>query len=366
MINTPNSLQFIKPSVRAGAPVPRTGVAEGVHRLQWNENPYDYPADLKEEVLRRMARRAWAHYPDGLRPLGLIDLLARQCDVLPEQVVVSSGSSSLIKIVLTSVLQPGDRVVMPSPTFLLYRRNIALLGAQVHEIPLLPEDNFALPVAELVVTARTNEAKLIAVCAPNNPTGTVYSVDDLRRLADEGGALLMVDEAYAEFCGQDLRPLLDEFDNVVLVRTFSKAYAMAGQRVGYALAHPALAVELDKGVNSFPVSTFSETVATVALEHQERFMSNVARIVGERERMSAALAEISGVRLFPSGTNFLLVQFDDDPSPIFAELQDDYGILISDMISYPGLHNCLRISIGLPEDNDQVIASVRNGGANKS
>lgn len=354
-----NALQFIKPGIRNSPSFPRMSAVGASRRLHWNENPYDFPADLKEEVLDRMAQRPWSHYPDGLRPVDLINALAARWEIESGQIVAAAGSAALIQVILNSVLGPHDHMVMPSPTFLLYRRNIGLAGAQVHEVPLHADENFALPVAELIVAARTNEAKLIAVCAPNNPTGTVYALEDLRRLADEGGALLVVDEAYAEFCDQDLRPLLDEFDNVVLVRTFSKAFAMAGQRVGYALAHPTIAAELDKSVPSFPVSTFSETMALVALAHRGRFMENVTQTVAERERLASALGDLPGVTVYPSGTNFLLVHVPVDRDAVVRRLLEGQGILISNMAAYPELAGCLRISVGLPEDNDRVVAVLQ-------
>ena len=248
-----SALQFVKPGVRGVGSMGRFTFAGATHRMQWNENPYDYPADLKEEVLRTMAERAWSHYPNSLRPFELIDRLADLYTLPPEMVIVNSGSASLIKMIMEAVLGPGDRMMMLSPTFLLYRRNAGLLGAELHEVAATPESDFALPVDELVVGVGTNEAKLIALCAPNNPTGTVYSVEDVRRIVDESGALVVVDEAYVEFSDADMRSLVDEFGNVILLRTFSKAYGMAGMRVGYALAPQALAREgLDKKRQPLP------------------------------------------------------------------------------------------------------------------
>ena len=336
----------------------RFTVADVTHRMQWNENPYGYPDDLKEEVMQRMVNRDWGHYPNGLRPFDLIDGLAERFDLPADMVVVSGGSASMIRLVMSAILDPGDHMTLLSPTFLIYRRNAGLLGAQVHEVAARSEDDFALPVEEIVVRARTNEAKLVALCAPNNPTGTVYSIDQIRHVVEESGCLVLVDEAYAEFSGQDMCALLDEFENVILLRTFSKAFAMAGLRVGYALAPSGLARELDKNVDPFPVSTLSETAALVALENFDRFMGNVERIVDERERLSAALAVLPGIHLYSSGTNFLLVQFERSPQPVVEELAREHGIAISDVAAYPELPNTVRITVGRPEANDAVIDTV--------
>jgi histidinol-phosphate aminotransferase len=251
-------------------------------------------------------------------------------------------------------------MVTPSPTFLLYRREALVLGAELHQIATSAETGFALPVDDLIVCARTNEAKLIALCAPNNPTGTVYSGDDLRRIADEAGALLVIDEAYREFCDQDLRPLLDEFENVILLRTFSKAYALAGLRIGYALAAPPLITAMDNVSPPFPITVFSAIAAEVALEHAPRFQKQVERVVAERERLAGAMRTLPSVTVFPSGTNFLLAHFDRPPDSIVRALIEERNLLISDAGGYPELTNCLRISVGTPEENDWVLAAVRD------
>ena len=355
-----SALQFFVDGVRRTRDRGRFTFSGASHRMQWNENPYDYPEDLKEEVMARMADRDWAHYPNSLRPYDLIDKLGERYDLPPEMIVATSGSASMIRTVMSSVLTPGDHAVLLSPTFLLYKRIAGLLDAEVHEVAALPEEDFALPIDELVVRARTNEAKMVALCAPNNPTGTVYTLDQIRHVVEESGSLVVVDEAYAEFSGQDMCPLLDEYENVILLRTFSKAFAMAGLRVGYAIASQSVAGELGKNIDPFPVSTLSETAALVALENIDRFFDNVKRIVAERERLSVAISAVPDVHVYSSGTNFLLIQFEQSPKALIDGLAQEHGIMISDVSAYPELPNTVRISVGLPEANDIVIDAVRS------
>lgn len=344
----------VRPGVRGLPPLGRNLVDESLHRLQWNESPEDFPADLKEEVLQRMAALSWSRYPLGGRPWLLIDVLAAQMGVAPGQVVVSEGSADLIKAVMAATLRPGDTVVMPAPTFLLYRQNARMHEAEIVEVALQATDGYALPVDALTAAAQESQARLVVMCAPNNPTGTVYAEAEIRRLAEAIPGLLVVDEAYAEFCDQDLTGLLD-LGNVILLRTFSKFYAMAGVRVGYALASPALAAELQKVVTVFPLSVFSEVAALVALEHRERFLAIRDRVVAERERIAAALAVLPGVQVIPSGTNFVLVQLDRPKTDVLHHLHHRHSLLISDMAAYPELVNCVRISVGTPAQNDLVI-----------
>ncbi len=353
-----HNIDHINPHVRATLPGAKVKADESAHRLQWNENPFDYPADLKEEVLQRLANTPWSRYPLGLRAYDLMGKIAEFHNLSPDWVVVGSGSSDIIRVVMSAVLQPGDDLVVPAPTFQSYRHHGQMLGATIHEVPLLAANDFALPVDEILTRALDNRAKLIVVCAPNNPTGAVYPVADLRRLVGASDALVAIDEAYAEFCGQNLRPLLDDYDNIILLRTLSKAFAMAGVRVGYALAAPALSAEFQKLVTVFTLSLFSEIAATVALENSERFIDNVALLVRERERVAGALRNIPGVHVFPSGTNFLLVRLNRPPDEVHAYLRTRHNLLVSLMGNQPQLENCLRISIGMPEQNDLLVTAL--------
>lgn len=352
----PNTVvESMSPHLRALHPVETMRVDPSLHRLQWNESPFDYPADLKEEVLQRLARAEWSRYPTTLRPFDLIERIATAHSLPADRVALSAGSSDMIRIIFAALVQAGDAVVMPSPTFLLYRRNVRLSGAELHEIPSNAEQDFPLPVSDLIVAARTNQAKLVVLCAPNNPTGTVYPMGHIEQLVEECGCAVVIDEAYQEFSGQDLLPLAKRRENVILVRTFSKAYSMAGVRLGYAIAAAPIISELQKVITAFPLSVFTEVVAQVALESRERFMQNVARVVAERERMASALAALPGLRVHSSGTNFLLVRPSVQARPIFEHLFRQHRVLVSDASGYPELDNYLRISVGSPAENNLVI-----------
>ena len=350
-------VEFINPTIRASAAAVGHKINPALRRLQWNENPYDFPADLKEEVLQQLGQIPWSRYPLGGRAYDLMEALAAFHNVDAGQVVVGAGSSDLLPLVIGAVLSAGDHMVVPTPTFQAYRRHALVAGATVHEIPLDPAADFALPVDELLAQADRHRAKLIVVCAPNNPTGTVYAPSDLRRIVAESDAFVMIDAAYGEFIGQDLRPLLAEFDNVAVVHTFSKAFALAGARIGYVLAAPSVAAELQKLVTSFTLSPFSETAAIVALRHFDRFRSSVERIVAERERLAANLAALPGVHVFSSGTNFLFVRLPRPAAPIHSELLHRHGLLVS-LPAYPGYENYLRISVGAPADNELLVTAL--------
>lgn len=351
--------ELIGAGLRGLPTVERAEIDESLHRLQWNESAYDFPADLKEEVLQRLATRAWSRYPLGLRPFRLGDALARTLGVGAGRIVVSSGSSEMIRVVMSALLGPGDSVVMPSPTFLHYRRNARILGAHVHECALREADDFALPVEALVDASRADCAKAVVLCAPNNPTGTVYSVEAVARLAAACNCAVVVDEAYLEFSGQDLLPVALAHPNVILIRTFSKAYRMAGVRVGYAVAAEDVAAHLQKGVNSFALSVFQEVVGEVALEHAGCFAAGAAAVIAERERLAAALRALPGITVFSSGTNFLLVKPAGDAAAIHRHLLEVHHVLVSDNGGYADLAGMLRITVGTRAQNELVVQGVR-------
>lgn len=353
-----SGFDYINATTRAlpGSPVHR--VDPSLHRLQWNENPFDYPDDLKEEVLQRLSALPWSRYPLGLRAYDLMDALGRFYGLSAESIVVGNGSSDILRMIPAAVLAPGDHMVTIAPTFGAYRRHGQIMGAIVHEVDLDPEQDFALPVDTIIEQAAEYKAKLVTICAPNNPTGTVYAQDDLARIAAECDALLMIDGAYAEFSRQDSRPLLAQFHNVVAVHTFSKAFGLAGARIGYALAAPEVAAELQKLVTVFTLSPFSEAAAIVALDNFGRFQNSINRLVAERERLAAALAQLPGVRVFPSGANFILIRLGCAAKEAQTHLRATHRILVSEISGYAGYQNYLRISVGTPEENALLLASL--------
>lgn len=354
-----NASDAILSNLRGLTPVEGITIDESLHRLQWNENANGYPTDLKEEVLGRLARMDWARYPIQLRPFALCRRLAQWLGIPEESVVVTGGSSDLIRVVMGALLEEGDTVIIPVPVFSQYQRHAQLAGARQIEIPCLAEEGFALPVDEILATALATEAKVIVLCAPNNPTGAVYPLDDLERVVAESGAIVLIDSAYLEFSNLDLMPLVRRYPNVIMLRTLSKAFAMAGVRVGYAIADPAMALELQKAVSAFPLSIFSEITAQVAIEYAGRFMQGVQVTIAERERVGAALAAL-GVRVFPSGTNFLLVKPPVDGSLIVSHLRSNHNLIVTDGGGWPQLQGFVRISIGTPAQNDLVIQGFKD------
>lgn len=342
----------IKPEVRALAPYTLKLHAYRI-KLNQNENPFGFPEALKEEVWRRLRERDWARYPDFyLRDI--TERLAAFAGVPPDWVLVGNGSNELLQMTFLACLGRGDHLVVPVPTFSLYRLQGVAMGATVHEIPLITP-GFRLPVEQIIETAHTYRARIVVLCSPNNPTGNPYAEAEVRRVLEESGCLVLLDEAYVEFAERNLRPLLDEYENLLILRTFSKAWALAGARVGYVLGRPEWLREIAKVKLPYGLNIFSETAAVVALEHPGVLMQQVRRIVELREALYDALQQIPGVHPYPSQTNFILCRFDRPVGDVFAACLKQ-GVLIRDVSRYPGLANHLRISVGTEEENAALIA----------
>ncbi len=196
------------------------------------------------------------------------------------------------------------------------------------------------------------------VCSPNNPTGGVLPLDAVGRLCGQSDGLVVLDEAYHEFSGLSAVPLLREHRNLVILRTFSKAMALAGLRVGYLLAAPELVREIDKARLPYNLNFFSQAAALAALEEKAALETTVARLVGLRERLFADLAALPGVRPYPSRANFVLAAFETaDPKAVFCSLYRE-GVLVRDVTSYPRLSRCLRMSVGSEEENAALLAGL--------
>ncbi|MFN8471294.1 MAG: histidinol-phosphate transaminase [Anaerolineae bacterium] len=327
-------------------------------KLNQNENAAGFPDELKEEVWERIRGMDWARYPD-FHLTAITQRLAAHAGVPPQWILVGNGSNEVLQMTLLTTVGRGDSVVIPVPTFTLYKLQSTAIGATVHTLQLQPDENFALAASDVIDLARRHAAKVVVVCSPNNPTGTRYAEDTLREICANVDGLVLLDEAYREFCDQDLVPLLDEHDNIVLFRTFSKALAMAGLRVGYCIARPDLAREIGKVKLPYALNIVSEAVTLAALDRPDLFEPTIAVARAERQRISDALAAMPGVHVYPSAANFVLACLDAGAGDVFDGLLA-HSILVRDVSHYPGLANHLRISVGTPAENNALLAALND------
>ncbi len=321
-------------------------------RLDWNESPYG---------LSPKARAAVAHFEGGHRypeidARQLREALGRYIGAPFEQVTVGAGLDDVLKQLALLLIEPGDRVVVSEPTFGVYRPLFQLYGAEVVDAPLGPD--FALD-AEGVLGAIDGRTKLVVVCNPNNPTGTLFEPAAVERIAAGAPCLVAIDEAYAEFAGVAHRPLMARHPNVAVLRTLSKFAGLAGLRVGYGVWPETLVPYLPRVMPEFGnVAGVSAAAAIASLDDLPHLEAVTRKIVADRETLAAALGEVPCVAPVPSATNFLLVRLPTAGAPVVSALAGR-GVFVRSF-GRPELKDYLRVTVGTPEENAIFVEELRD------
>lgn len=354
-------LDLVRPDLRgfAGyASARRSGKAAAEVWLNANENPWPSPAD-SAGVCRR--------YPEP-QPAALLARLADLYAVAPEQVLLGRGSDEAIDLLVRALCRPGqDAVCVAPPVFGMYAVCARLQNAPLLEVPLVDsEAGFQCDLDRLAERALGERARLLFVCSPANPTGQALPLPAISELATRlaGQAMLIVDEAYGEFSDQaSAATLLAAHPNLGVLRTLSKAHALAGARIGCLLADPQLIALLRNCQAPYPLPAPSVALALAALSADAlaATRARIRELIAERSRLYAAFPGCPGVRrVYPSQGNYLLVRF-ADAEAAFARLLAA-GVMVRDMRAQPQLHDALRVSIGAPAENDRLLAALATGG----
>ena len=328
---------------RAGIP------PEKIIRLNGNENPYG-PSPAVAKALAEFPN--FNHYPDP-EQRQLRQALSGYVGVDPERIIAGNGSDELIDMLFRMFIGPGDNIINLTPTFGMYSLGAEICGGQAVSVPRDAEFDIDLESVKLAITPRT---KAIVVCSPNNPTGNMPTEAEVRALLDTG-ILVIVDEAYYEFSGQTLMPLLDEYPNLVVLRTFSKWAGLAGLRIGLGAMHPDLARTMMSVKPPYNVNLAAETALIASLEDMPALLERVNAIVAERERMYGLLSAIPTVKPYPSQANFILCQLPEGSGQQVFEGLCSRGIFLRHW-NNPRLKDCIRTSVGFPEENDAVAAAL--------
>lgn len=342
--------RLLRPHVAA---VPAYVTARSEHRggilLDANENALGTPVPEQGAGLHR--------YPDP-RNAELRAALAARVGVRPEALWFGNGSDEAIDVLVRALAEPGAPVAVPAPSYGVYAQRVAAHGAGARAFRL--DAAFDLDVE---AAARAAEgARLLFLCSPNNPTGGLLSRDRVLDLLARVEGVVAVDEAYVEFAGEEasLVPLAGgpgPRERLVVVRTFSKAWGLAGARVGWLAGAPELVAALDRVGLPYPLSEPAARAARVALERAELVAERTAALRAERDRLAAALAGL-GLRVLPSDANFLCT-FVDDPRAVQRNLAARHGVVVRNRSDLPGLAGALRVTVGTREENDRFLEGLR-------
>ncbi len=318
-------------------------------KLNTNENPHP-PSPRVAQALQAALNDDLRLYPDPVAN-AVRDRAAERYELTREHILVGNGSDEILALIMKACIEPGERVVYPYPTYSLYDTLVTIEEGEAVHVPF-PAD-FSLPVG-LAKAA----GKVTIICHPNSPSGTPVPIDQMRELARQVPGLLVVDEAYVDFADATALPLVHEFENVMVLRTFSKSFSLAGMRIGMAFAPPALIAQLMKVKDSYNVTRLSIVAAAAALEDYAWMRANVAKIRAARDYLIKALRAYK-LQVLPSHTNFVLARRQGKSMEgVYLALKEQ-GILVR-YFNTPELFDALRITVGTDEECRALVEAIGN------
>ncbi|MEW6457571.1 MAG: histidinol-phosphate transaminase [Bacillota bacterium] len=320
-------------------------VYPGMIKLDANENNYDFPEQVLEEVLSTIGGQTFGRYPDP-SALQLRESLSRYTGVDRNRITVGNGSDELI-LNLMLAFAAGGKVVICTPTFTMYGIHAVIAGAEPVALPR--KADFSVDPDAVIEAAARPGVKMVVLCSPNNPTGNTIPLEVTEKILKHTRAVVVLDEAYYEFCGETAVSLLGKYPQLVLLRTFSKAFGLAGLRLGYMLAGPEVTGVIQRIKQPFNVNAFTQQAAIRVLEWQPLFERRVRQICRSRDELFAAMRYLPGLTVYPSRANFLLFRTGMPAQQVFSGLLQR-GVLVR-LLDGPDLPGCLRVSVGRPEEN---------------
>lgn len=322
--------------------------------LSANENPSNLPHEVIDKLAELLPEFAFNRYPDPMATK-LRQLIADANGLEAANVLVGNGGDELIFDLLLAWGGPGRKLLNMPPTFAMYEIDAHVTGTEIVSVPRRPD----FSVDEVAVLERLKEGDIDAVFVshPNNPTGNVQPETFLIDLLKATDALVLVDEAYFEFSRHTMRPHMQRHRNLVILRTFSKAFSLAGLRVGYLLAHEDVITELTKVRQPYSVDQFSQWVAAMVFRERVVFEAQISDLIRQRDVIQHGLDQLPGVVVYPSEANFVLFRV-EHAAAVWRDLLHGHGVLVRDLSRAPYLEDCLRVSVGSPEENARFLKAM--------
>ncbi|MBI4203582.1 MAG: histidinol-phosphate transaminase [Betaproteobacteria bacterium] len=329
--------------------------ATGMVKLDAMENPYHLPPELQAEIARIVETTALNRYPDS----GAARLKVRLREVMEipagADVLVGNGSDEFIQTLMLSVARPGACVLVLEPSFIMFRLIATFCGVRFIGVPLKPD--FTVDIEGVLAAVAEHQPPLIFIVFPNNPTGNLFDVETIARIIEAAPGIVVLDEAYHAFAGQSFMPRLQDFPNLLVMRTLSKL-GLAGLRLGVLAGARAWLQHVDKVRLPYNVNVLTQLIAEKVLQHQDVLARQAAAIKAERARLFDELEHIPGVRPFPSDANFILFRI-VGASEVFAGLKRR-GVLIKNLHeTHPALAHCLRVTVGTPDENSRFLGALK-------
>jgi len=321
----------------------------GLLRLDFNENTIGCsPKVLK--AINNIKEEEIAAYPEYSK---FKSKLANKLKVKPEQLMITNATDEAIMLVMQTYVEKGDEIILPVPTFAMFKFYAQLAEAKIKEV--LYRDDLRFPVKKMI-SAITKKTRLVVLCNPNNPTGSLIEKNDVIKIiekAQRSDALVLLDEAYYQYSGLECLDLINQFDNLIIIRTFSKAYGLGGLRLGYMAADSGVIKNLLKVGSPYSVNTVAMVAASVAIDDEDYVNWYVNEVKKAKKLIYEELKKMK-IKTYPTAANFLVAKFPKRASEVASKLREN-GILVRDRSSYPLLKDCVRIGIGTVKQTRQLI-----------
>jgi len=328
---------------------------KGMIKMNQNESPYEIPLSLKRTTTNLWLNSDWARYPK-LEDHDLLKCISRYAGHLPDGILLGVGSNELLLSLFLTFLEKGKKLLVPDPCFSIYSRLGKILQAEI--IYSRMNRNFQYDSGDILKIIKKTNPDLAVFPSPHNPCGDILERQEVEEMLKAGDGILVMDEAYFEFSGNTVLELLDRFENLLILRTFSKAFGLAGLRAGYLLGDPKIINLVRKAQMPFSVSSFNQLALACILKHPGYVTKIVNHIIREREKMSSSLSRIKKIRAYPSSANFILFEIKDYPAmEIFKRLKERNILLRS--FDAPQLKNCLRVTLGRKLENRIFIKTLK-------
>jgi len=328
--------------------------SSGCIKLDAMENPYPVPQALCEEIAAAVAHAAINRYPDP-NPAVLKESIRGVIGLPPGmEVLLGNGSDELIQLLAMAVNKPGAVLLSVEPSFVMYKMIATFTGMRYVGVPLAAD--FSLDLPATLASIKREQPALVFLAYPNNPTGNLFSADAVAQIIEASPGLVILDEAYYAFASDSFIPHLARYSNLLVMRTFSKL-GMAGLRLGFLAGSTAWLEQLEKLRLPYNVGVLPQLVAGKLLEHHEVLLQQAQQIKLDRAKLLQQLGEITAVQVYPSEANFLLFRV-AKATEVFNGLKQR-GVLIKNLNGgHPMLIDCLRVTVGTPQENERFIAAL--------
>ena len=323
-------------------------------KLHANENPYPPSPELLKKIFQELKKLELNRYPDpDCRKLK--QAIAKKTGKLPEQIIIGNGSDELIQYLMQVLCNEGDTIAFPDPTFAMYGITAQCLGLNSANFPLNSNWDFEAQTALEVL--KKHKARLFFISYPNNPTGNCFSEMEIQKVIEQFKGIVVLDEAYHDFAGKSFIKQMEKHNNLVILRSLSKI-GLAGLRVGYGIFPDKLAEQVNKVRLPYNSNTLSQWVATELLNNFTHVQDQIRSITGERGRLMDELSKLQNIITYPSNSNFILFQAINGGEELFDQLKKN-GTLLRNHNVHPRLKNCLRVTVGTKQENDQFLDQLR-------